>query len=525
MALRQTWLDSFDWRLHRRGWTLLHEAAEGARSASLTLEPRSDPGHDPAETGSASRHGTPSRPSPVVAYLEGPGIPRLPTDLPEGRIRDTIAGVLGGRCLVAQAAASATRQPLRILNADGKTVAWVMVESTSLPDGHPLGSRARVVEVRGYPGAAREAAHVLGASIGLAADGGALAAALAAAGRVAGDYSSRLNVALRAGDDFDAAVRALLAHLLRTVEVNHAGACANLDPEFLHDIRVATRRARSLLGEVTGFLDESPVAPGQLRAELAWLAGATGPTRDLDVWLVTLDEALDEARSQARAGNAALVDALGRLRALIDQRRSAAHLSLVDQLGSERFGALVDRWRHASDAAPLQRIDQQVGPVAAELVRRAQRRVLRRGAAIEPDSPDEALHELRKAAKRLRYLLEAFESLCPGQLVAKVVDELKALQDNLGELQDCAVQADALFRLARELGDGLSPAPEALVAIGYLTAGLAGRRLAAREDFSRRFARWERRANRRLVDDLVSALAASSRTQKASARPTGGAPG
>ena len=52
------------------------------------------------------------------------------------------------------------------------------------------------------------------------------------------------------------------------------------------------------------------------------------------------------------------------------------------------------------------------GPTAAEMgverLARADRRVLRRGSRITDASPAEDLHDLRKRAKELRYLLETF---------------------------------------------------------------------------------------------------------------------
>lgn len=491
-VVRQTWLDSFDWRLHRHGWTLLHEVDPGGGGVAA-LELRTS-GSD----------------QPVRAQIDRADLPAASTDLPESRLRDTIGPVLGVRCLVPCAAAITTRRTLRVLNPDDKTVVRLLAESSTGADGALLGNRVRVVALRGYGHEAEAVDRFLARELGLGTDSGVMALALAVSGRSAGDYSSKLNVTLSGVMGIELAVKALLAHLLATVEANRTGACANLDPEYLHDMRVATRRARSLLDESAPYLADAG-ATAALRAELAWLGEVTGPTRDLDVWLMTLDDEL--------AGAPPVPRELEALRALIEGRRQDAHRELVDQLSSARYQAFQAIWALASPSSIDGHSLESAGVgsagarlVAAELVRRAHRRVLRRGRAIGLESPDEALHDLRKATKRLRYILESFESLCPGDVLDRLVVELKALQDNLGEFQDCAVQAAALCRLGAELGADVgtgadrSNCPEALIAIGFLVAGLERRRNKARAEFAERFARFDRPDARHLVDVLVSSL-------------------
>jgi CHAD domain-containing protein len=67
--------------------------------------------------------------------------------------------------------------------------------------------------------------------------------------------------------------------------------------------------------------------------------------------------------------------------------------------------------------------------------------------AADPDEP-KALHDMRIAAKRLRYVLEV-TGPCLGPYAAKAVDLVKDLQDVLGEIHDCDVQLPGLRALAR----------------------------------------------------------------------------
>jgi len=115
-------------------------------------------------------------------------------------------------------------------------------------------------------------------------------------------------------------------------------------------------------------------------------------------------------------------------------------------------------------------------------------RVARRGAAITPDTPAEALHDLRKRCKELRYALEFFAPLHDPDGYAKVVGDLKRLQDCLGQFQDTEVQIAEIRALAAAMLAAREAPAVTLLAMGEVTAGIAARQRAARADFERRFA-------------------------------------
>jgi CHAD domain-containing protein len=113
-------------------------------------------------------------------------------------------------------------------------------------------------------------------------------------------------------------------------------------------------------------------------------------------------------------------------------------------------------------------------------------------------SPHEALHDLRKQGKELRYLLEFFSSLYPAEVHKPMVSSLKALQDVLGRFQDREVQALEL----RSVGDDvatLDGGAAALMAMGVLVQRLAGDQEHARAEFAERFEAFAAKDQRKLV--------------------------
>jgi len=390
----------------------------------------------------------------------------------------------------------------RLLNEDGKTVARLLVERLSIPGGDvvPLAPRLTITEVRGYPGQARRAARLVAAVSGVEnAAESPFASALRILGRRPGDYSNKVDAEISAGMPASAAAAAILLRLLDTIEANVDGTFKDIDTEFLHDLRVSVRRTRSalkLFGDALTGLTGKEL--GFFAAEFKWVGDLTTPTRDLDVHLLDFEET-------ARGLAAAKPDDLEPFRGYLEQRRRKEFRALVRGLRSARFTGLTREWRARLDGnqqgnggparVSRSRSGQAhtaaggtAGLLAAERTRVAFAKVARRGAAITPDTPAESLHDLRKRCKELRYALEFFAPLHDPAGYAKVVGDLKRLQDCLGEFQDTEVQIGEIRVLAAAMLAAHEAPAVTLLAMGEVTAGLAARQRAARADFERRFA-------------------------------------
>jgi CHAD domain-containing protein len=466
-------LDTFDGRLRAAG---LRAEWPARRTAALQLVL-----HEP---GRPLRRAEVARAAAVAAAA-----------LPPGPLKEKLAPVLEERALLPVGRVSSHVLPIAVLNADAKTVVRLAVERITAPDGLP--ARVRVEAVRGYEKEFERAVVRLRDELGLAPATTPLfdVAVRAAGGRPEG-VSSKVAVQLEPEMRTDVAAGLVLARLADIAEDNVSGTLDDLDTEFLHDLRVAVRRTRSVLRELAGV--HAPGPRRRLRGELRWAQELTGPVRDLDVQLLEweqLTRLLDE-RQVAR---------LEPLRELVVRRRAQELTRLRRGLRSRRFSALLAEWRAlagapagADDPAERPRAALAVEVVAADRIRAVYRRMVRDGRAIAADSPDEDLHELRKRGKELRYLLELFGGLFPRDVVRPMVAALKGLQDVLGRFQDRSVQADSLRASAERLA-AVPGGPDALLAVGALISALEADQRTARAAFADRFAAFAAREQRELV--------------------------
>jgi CHAD domain-containing protein len=117
------------------------------------------------------------------------------------------------------------------------------------------------------------------------------------------------------------------------------------------------------------------------------------------------------------------------------------------------------------------------------------------------------LHVLRIHCKKLRYLMEFFASLFHPEAINSLIDQLKRLQDNLGDFNDLRVQEEYLLNVAKQLPVSRGQTERILLAIGSLVGALAGDRKIVRNAFAQAFAGFSAPANRELFENLFAGQA------------------
>ena len=277
-------------------------------------------------------------------------------------------------------------------------------------------------------------------------------------------YASSAAVGPVSAGSVSAAMTVADAFVLLATSISGEAVCrvrklnSSAGPEDLHKLRVALRRLRTLWWAYDPLLDRKEAK--LQRREFKSLADAAGRTRDWDV-----------LRELVAAADASEKQSFPSLIAAIDGHRAAAlsfSLRAIGNAGVERIleQSLADARLHLDAqcaARPVASFAEERAQVAEEALKKRVNR------AISADNSDyAALHEVRIAGKKLRYLLQFFAPVLENGHQA-VIDRLTVVQDELGTLND-QVTSEALLR---EYAFQLGEAKQIKHAIAYLQSETA----------------------------------------------------
>ncbi|MCW5845387.1 MAG: CHAD domain-containing protein [Caldilinea sp.] len=229
--------------------------------------------------------------------------------------------------------------------------------------------------------------------------------------------------------------------------LNEAGVRHASDPEHVHDARVAIRRARAAARIHEEYF--KPKATRRYLKRLRRTARLLGAVRDLDVAIGKLQEYRQKNRRKWT----------GDLQAKLDEwlaKRASAHGELVAWLDNKKYAAFVADFvrfcrtpgagivhfesKPGDEVTPF-----QVRHVTPTMLLSNFERVRSFETCFEQADavPVETLHRLRIACKYLRYNLEFVANLL-GPQAGEIIESLRNLQDDLGDLNDAAVSKQLL---------------------------------------------------------------------------------
>ena len=477
-AVNLSYYDTFDWRLAAAGFGLVR------RGATLRLVPRQGD----------------------TEVLEGQGPRRqkiFAEDLPPGPLRQRVEPLVKDRVLLNRFTFVGTSRRFKLLNSDQKTVVRLTGLDFSGCHGSEQFELDRLVlaePLRGYEKCWARVAPLLLAAGAEVLPGGydPVAMAQRALQIDLATVAAKFEIELSGEESVDEAVRDICLALREKIMVNVDGTLADLDMEFLHDLRVNVRRTRSLLSLMKKQLPREELAPFQ--QELKWVGSVTGPLRDLDVYLHQQDSFRQMVPEPLWEGLTYFFEDLA-------SQRGRVLKTVRAQLRSDRFHTLFRDWERFLHRLPA-RESGKGSPVCRQVVNRIitkrSARIVRNGKAITQETPDEDLHELRIEGKKFRYLLEFFRSLYDGDSVVAYLKHMKKLQNVRGDFNDCSVQKEMLLHHLTGLNGEDERTRATAAALGGLIVHLDEERKRLRASFAATFANFASEENLALMERIVA---------------------
>lgn len=407
--------DTFDWRLTRNGASL--EVLDDGPHPRIYWRVDDD-----------------SKPKIQLGLRK---VPHLADELPDCELRQQLKSVIAVRELSPRIKIRIKRQSLAVLDENDKIVVRLYFDvywysASKLRAARVLTRRLMIKAVKGY---AEDYQRVEAFLADLpqpfqSARDNVLKLALIASGISATEYTTSLKLRLDPSMPGDQAMKMILLRLLEIMQQNTSGTIRGTDIEFMHDYRVVLRKIRVLLKQFEQYYPQD--ACNEYRRFFSKLSTLTNPVRDIDVFLVQLEDyqAVFDASDWQQ---------LQSLRDYLLLSRAEAQDELNEELKSSRYRESIKQLREHLKHAVNDTADDSEKPVnsvADELLREINQQTLKQGKALTRSSDAEALHDLRKTFKQLRYLMDFFSSLYPMVELRALTQSMADIQDDLGVLND-----------------------------------------------------------------------------------------
>lgn len=233
----------------------------------------------------------------------------------------------------------------------------------------------------------------------------------------------------------EAGRKILLSEFVKVLQ-HDEGSRNGEDIEDVHDMRVAIRKTRSLFRLLKPYYKRSAIST--FKGELRHLAMTLGAVRDLDVLIEDIHAYQATLKAAEQADIQQAIDDL-------DKQRESARHELVDVLDSRLYRRLIKDYSKflTSEGDGTKAADKdsvtpaQVRHVLPIIIYQRLAGVRAYDSVLaEANAP--TLHALRIEFKQLRYTLSLFSEVL-GPQTSEYIDEVKALQDCLGHMNDAVV--------------------------------------------------------------------------------------
>jgi CHAD domain-containing protein len=424
------------------------------------------------------------------------------SNFPTSSFKNNLKNLIGIRALMPHFQEQQVLQPILLLNNDEKIVIRLFFQNSTLQSDKKkiqIDPFLTVATIRGYHAEEKLLLERIQDLLLAKSDLSNFQELIKRAGKRPLEYSSKIKIKLDREMTIAEAVRMILVQYVSIIKQNESGTREDIDTEFLHDFRVAIRRTRSLLSQTKNILPSKEIK--DFRKRLAEVQKSTNVLRDLDVYL--LKEGYYKGILPRN-----LSKSLIPLFSEIQRARKEEHRKVSAYLTTREYRSLLNQWSSYLKSDQMLNAPKAKQPVlsyAKNAIAKQIKIVLERGKSLSQKNPDdEQFHALRIDCKKLRYLLEFFQSLFSEQAMKKVITQLKGFQDLLGDYNDLSVQTTDLLQRLGRLKASDKTLKETSASLGGLMTIFYQKQNDLKKQFKRAFGQFSQRKQLRLYKDLFN---------------------
>ena len=219
---------------------------------------------------------------------------------------------------------------------------------------------------------------------------------------------------------------------------NEKGARIGNDPEFLHYLRVASKRLRVALGVFKDYFPEYEIS--RYKGELKSLAPIFGKARDTDVYLEFLNDKASKLMSPGE------LPVFNNYENFFLRRKKLRQKLVLKKLDSEDYRQFVEEFTNFISHASVSGNGITKSPVSEIIDRKIRTKVEKLSGfsrKLTPKSSDSKLHKFRIRARKLRYEVEISLNITGshGEALDRMLIEL---QRSLGSHHDAVTAGKKL---------------------------------------------------------------------------------
>ena len=231
-------------------------------------------------------------------------------------------------------------------------------------------------------------------------------------------------------------------------EIDGARECRDI--ECIHQSRVASRRLRAALVIFENCFPAKAIK--KWRKEIKSLTKAFGPARDTDVQIEYLKKMISDIRENKKA----ILPGIKRLLLRTTQRREKLQskvIKTIDKLESKSILAdihsAIERILFCIHVEEADLKNEYVFRQTSEHIQSKLNELLSHQNSLDNPEDKSGHHQMRIAAKRLRYTMEICREPYEGRL-DNTIKIIKKLQTLLGDIHDCDVWIEHIEHFKKE---------------------------------------------------------------------------